>query len=306
MLAASHRQSISYLTRRFKEVGLEPSARHGQNFLIDLNLQRLLAERAELKADDVALEIGTGTGGLTALLAERAAAVVTVEVDERLYHLAGEELIQFSNVSMLHFDALSNKNNLDPRVMDEVRLRLGEAPGRRYKLVANLPYSIATPVVSNLLSVEPRPASITVTIQKEVADRIMASPATKDYGALSIWVQSQCRVELVRVLPPQVFWPKPKVTSAIIHITPDDALRARIPDVAFFHRFVRTMFLHRRKFLRSVMVAAYKQELGKEGVDKILAAEQFGPTSRAEELDVMQMIRLAEAVRAALAERQAA
>jgi 16S rRNA (adenine1518-N6/adenine1519-N6)-dimethyltransferase len=299
-LAGPQRQSISYLTRRFREVGLEPNARHGQNFLIDLNLHQLIADRAELGPGDVALEIGTGTGGLTCLLAQRAGAVVTVEVDQRMYHLASEELIEYRNVTMLLHDALRNKNSLDQSVVDELKRQLAVAPGRQYKLVANLAYNIATPIISNLLAVDPLPASMTVTIQKEVADRIMASPGTKDYGALSIWIQCQCDVEIVRILPPQVFWPRPKVTSAIIHITPNAALRARIPDIAFFHQFTRSMFLHRRKYMRSVLVASYKEQLGKVGVDEIMQQLDFGANARAEELDVDRMLALCEAVRAKL------
>jgi 16S rRNA (adenine1518-N6/adenine1519-N6)-dimethyltransferase len=298
MPQAANRQSISYLTRRFKEVGIEPNSRHGQNFLIDLNLLGLLADSAAIARDDVILEVGTGTGSLTAQLAARAAAVVTVEVDRRMYQLAGEELIEYPNVTMMLQDALANKNTLSPAVMAEVRRELAAAPNRRFKLVANLPYNIATPVLSNLLSTDPLPATMTATIQKEVADRLMASPATKDYGALSIWVQSQCRVELIRTLPPQVFWPKPKVTSAIVQIRLDPELRSRVPDLVYFHQFVRSMFLHRRKLLRGVLVSSYKEQLGKSGVDALLEQLGLSPTARAEELDVAGMLALCEAVRA--------
>lgn len=300
MPQAANRQSISYLTRRFKEVGIEPNSRHGQNFLIDLNLLGLLADSAAITRDDVVLEVGTGTGSLTAQLAARAAAVVTVEVDRRMYQLAGEELIEYPNVTMMLQDALANKNTLSPAVIAEVRREMAAAPNRRFKLVANLPYNIATPVLSNLLSTDPLPVTMTATIQKEVADRLMASPATKDYGALSIWVQSQCRVELIRTLPPQVFWPKPKVTSAIVQITLDPALRSRIPDLVYFHQFVRSMFLHRRKLLRGVLVSSYKEQLGKAGVDALLDQLGLAPTARAEELDIAAMLALCEAVRSAV------
>jgi 16S rRNA (adenine1518-N6/adenine1519-N6)-dimethyltransferase len=141
------------------------------------------------------------------------------------------------------------------------------------------------------------PVSMTVTIQKELADRITAAPSTKDYSALSIWVQSLCRAEIIRIMPPSVFWPRPKVTSAIIQIVPDPQKRARIPDLEFFHQHVRAMFFHRRKFLRSVILSAYKGKLDKPAVDDIMAEQNLGPTSRAEELDVDRTLALAEAVR---------
>jgi len=142
------------------------------------------------------------------------------------------------------------------------------------------------------------PHSMLVTIQKELADRIVASPGNKDYAALSIWLQSQCRVEIVRIMPPSVFWPRPKVHSAIIRVTTDEALRSRIPDRDFFHTFVRSMFFHRRKFLRSELLSAFKKRLGKPEVDAILAKLQIAQNARAEQLDVDTILALCEAVRA--------
>lgn len=291
------RQTVSFLRQRFAEVGLRPNTRHGQNFLIDLNLVTLLADTAAVTADDVVLEVGTGTGSLTALLARHAAAVVTVELDRHLHQLARESLVDCPNVVMLQQDALKNKNQFHPRVLEAVRLELGKAPGRRLKLASNLPYSVATPVIANLLATDLVPVSLTVTIQKELADRITAVPSTRDYGALSIWMQSQCRTQVIRILPPDVFWPRPKVESAIIQIVPDAERRARIPDRAFFHSFVRAMFFHRRKLLRSELVSAFRNELDKPAVDAILAERGLIPTARAEELDADAMLLLCEAVR---------
>jgi len=291
------RQTASFLIGKFREVGLRPNTRRGQNFLIDLNLVQLLADTANPRPDDVVLEIGTGTGSLTALLAARAAAVVTIEVDPQLYQLASEALIDCPNVTMLCKDALRNKSHFDPELLEAVRTQLSQRPGCRVKLVANLPYSIATPVLSNLLSTDLLPVSMTVTIQKELAERITAAPSSKDYGALSIWVQCQCETQLVRILPPTVFWPQPKVESAILQIIPSPEKRARIPDLAFFHSFVRSMFFHRRKFLRSELLSAFKNELDKEAVDAILREQTLEGNARAEELGVEQMLSLSEAVR---------
>lgn len=296
-VTAAPRQTASFLMQRFREVGLQPDKRRGQNFLIDLNLLGILADAADLGEQDLVLEVGTGLGSLTALMAERAGHVITVEIDKHLQQLAMEVLHPFDNVTLLAQDALKNKNNLHPTVIETIQQQLDVDPHRRLKLAANLPYCIATPIISNLLSTPMTPVSMTVTIQKELADRIIAKPRTKAYSALSIWIQSLCDAEILRVLPPSVFWPRPGVDSAIVQILPRAEKRARIPDVAFFHSFVRAMFFHRRKFLRSVLLSAMKNRLSKPEADRILESQKLGPDARAEQLDVDRMLSLCEAVR---------
>jgi len=178
-----------------------------------------------------------------------------------------------------------------------VQTQLAAAPGRRLKLVANLPFNIATPILSNLLALDHPPLSMTATIQKELAERIVARPGCKDYSALSITMQSQCRVEILRVLPPEAFWPRPKVSSAFVQITLDEGLRGRIPDRKFFSEFVRAMFCHRRKFLRSELLCAAKDRLDKPAVDALLARMNLAASARAEQLDPDTMLALCEAVR---------
>ncbi len=294
------RQTISYLTRRLASVGLRPKNRFGQNFLIDLNLIDLLVRAADIQPHDVVLEIGTGLGGLTAKLAKLAASVVTVEVDRYLQQLAREELEAHENIRFLQQDALRNKNQLSESIVEAVQAELAVDPSRQLKVAANLPFCIATPVLSNLLTTPIVPVSMTVTIQKEVADRIMARPSTKDYSALSIWIQSLCEVELIRVMPPTVFWPRPKVESAIIQIRPQSSLRARIADLEFFHQFIRGLFCHRRKFLRSALVSALSDQLDKPAIDEVLGRLRYQATSRAEQLSVEQIIVLSGAFAEAL------
>ena len=292
------RQTASFLRNRFQEAGIRPNTRHGQNFLIDLNLVEFLANSAALGPRDVVLEVGTGTGSLTQLMAPQVAHIVTVEIDQQLSMLAAEELADADNVTMLRQDALRNKNNMHPNVLEEVQRWLDEVPDSQFKLAANLPYNVATPIISNLLRRDPVPVSMTVTIQKELAERIVAQPSTKDYSALSIWVQSLCDTDVLRVLPPTVFWPRPKVQSAIIQIKPSAEKRASIADLEFFHTFVRSMFLHRRKFLRSVILAAFKGQLDKPAVDEVMAERGLTGESRAEQLSVEEMKALGDALRA--------
>lgn len=286
------RQTVSFLRQRFEAAGVRPRTRYGQCFLIDLNLLDILVDAADLGPDDVVLEVGTGTGSLTQLMAPRVAAVVTVEIDRQLFQLASEELFSLENVDMLGLDALQNKNRLNPAVLDAVFERLEAAPNRRLKLVANLPYNVATPVISNLLGLDRAPHSMTVTVQKEVADRLTARPGTKDYGALSIWVQGQCAAEVVRTMPPTAFWPRPKVESAIVRLVLDPARRRQIPDRPFFHDFVRALFRHRRKLLRSELVGFFQGQLDKRQIDTVLESVGLSPRARAEQLDVDRALRL--------------
>lgn len=291
----SSKQTVSFLTNRFREVGLEPDSRHGQNFLIDLNLINLLVDTANIGPNDLVLEVGTGTGSLTSLMAPKAGHVITVEIDSHLYQLAREELEEFDNITMLQQDALRNKNNFSDKLLETIKEEFGKLDNAQFKLVANLPYNVATPIISNLLLTEVLPTSMTVTIQKELADRIVAKPRTKDYSALSIWMQSLCDCRIVRVMAPSVFWPRPKVYSAILHLEHSLEKRARITDIRFFHEFVRSLFFHRRKFLRSVLISSFKGKLEKPQVDEVLDSLQLGPSTRAEELSVDSILELAEA-----------
>jgi len=295
-----HRQTATYLSKRLAAAGLRPVTRFGQNFLIDLNLVDLIARSAELTKDDVVLEIGTGIGSLTTRLSDQAGAVLSVEIDKNLHQMAGEELEGRANVRLIHGDALRNKNTLRDDLMVQIRdakSRLGDQS--RFLLVANLPYNIATPIISNLLHESPVPDAMVVTIQKEMGDRIVSGPGSKDYGALSVWVQSLCDAKIVRILPPSVFWPRPKVHSAIIRLDIVPERREKFVDIKHFHQTVRALFFHRRKFLRSVVISGFKGRLDKAQVDEVLRKMGHGETARAEELSVAQIQDLAEQLRLA-------
>ena len=293
-----NRQTSTFLKQRMEEAGIRPVSKFGQNFLIDLNLVNMIADSANLTEQDVALEVGTGTGSLTGLIAQKAGRVITVEIDQNLWQLAQEELAGFNNITFLQQDALRNKNNLNPILIDTIRQAMSEIEGARLKLVANLPYNVATPLISNLLTLDEFvPTSMTVTIQKELAERIVARPGTKDFGALSLWIQAQCNPEIVRIMSPKVFWPRPKVDSAIIHIETDTAKRNRFPELAYYHRFVRSLFIHRRKLLRGVLVSVFKNELSKHDIDTVLEGINLTGSIRAEQLAVPVIFELCERFR---------
>lgn len=296
-MTSTDRQTRAYLMQLFAERGLHPRGDLGQNFLIDLNLIEFIVRQAELDEHDVVLEIGAGTGSLTAELARQAGSVVSVEYDRTMHQLAAEATANFPNVTLLQCDALKNKNRFAPAVLDAVLEQLQAAPDRRLKLVANLPYNIATPVITNLVATDLPWVRMVATIQFELALRMIARPASEHYGALAIWLQSQCRVKTLKKLPPNVFWPRPQVNSAIVRVVPHPVRRATIADREFFHDYVRGVFLHRRKLLRGVLRGMYGERLEPSAVEALLRETGLPETVRAEELSVQQHVALANGLR---------
>lgn len=286
------RQTLSYLRNLFEERGIKPKNKLGQNFLIDLNLIDLILRTAELSRDDLVVEIGSGTGGLTVRLADQAGAVLSVEIDPSFASLVREAVDDRDHVVLFHADVLKNKNELNPHVLaalDELRTRSG---CRQLKLVSNLPYAVATPVIANFLLTELPIERMVVTVQWEIAERLLAQPGVKDYAALAVMVQSLADVSLVRRLAPSVFWPRPQVDSAIVCIRPSAAKRARVGDVVRFRSFLRDLYVHRRKNLRGALSGWPSGRRDKGEVDRLLAELGLEGTCRAEELDVEQHLRL--------------
>jgi 16S rRNA (adenine1518-N6/adenine1519-N6)-dimethyltransferase len=293
---ASPRQTLSYLRNLFEQRGLHPTSKHGQNFLIDLKQLDVVLRAAELSPDDLVLEVGSGTGSLTVRLLEQAGGVVSVEVDDAFAAMTDEAVATGrERVALLHADVLRNKNELNPAVLRAVHDLRSRTNTVTVKLVANLPYAVATPVISNLLLSEEAIERMVVTVQWEIAERLMATPGIKDYGALSILVQSLADVSLVRKLHPAVFWPRPLVDSAIVKIVPDARKRAIVGDVNRFRTFLRDLYAHRRKNLRGGLVSMAGRGVEKKEVDAKLAALGIDGKLRAETLDIQEHLRLCDA-----------
>ena len=232
------RQTMSYLRNLFARRGIAPQHRYGQNFLIDLNIHELIARAAEIGPEDVILEIGPGAGALTALMAESASAVVAVEIDPGMARLTREATGGRMNVRVLNMDALASKHAINPEVLDNVRAGLAVAPDRRFKLVANLPYNIATPIITNLLvspdlCPSPDGGDDPARTRRE-APRRARSP-TPTAGC-----RSSCnRLPTSRSSAPcrrRSSGPSPKVESAVVKITPNGPRNApAIADLPWFH-----------------------------------------------------------------------
>lgn len=280
----------------FERHGFNPRSDLGQNFLIDLNIIEYVVEQGRIQPTDIVLEVGTGTGGMTTFMAQKARHVISVEYDRNMHTLASEATQNYDNVTLLNCDALKNKNRLNPTVLEEIDRQLKANPGSQLKLVANLPYNVATPIISNLVASDLPWSRMVVTIQYELGLKMSCKPSTSNYGALSVWLQSQCFVKLLKKVGPTVFWPRPKVDSAIVQLTPNPPLKQKIGDRVFFQDFLRRVFQHRRKLMRSTLVGMYSKQLSKAEVDEILAAQGYDrEKTRAEELSVPEMIELANA-----------
>ena len=251
----------------------------GQNFLFDLNLTGKIARAAGELAETAVIEVGPGPGGLTrALLAHGAKQVIAIERDPRCLGALAEISAAYpGRLTVVEGDALQ---------VDCAKL--GQAPRR---IVANLPYNIATPLIIKWLQAGPAFKSITVMVQREVADRLTAKPRTKDYGRLSVLAQFLSRPRRLFDVPPRAFIPPPKVTSSVIELIPlpEPAALARIEDL---ERITQAAFGQRRKMLRQSL-----RSLGLE-VEPLLASVEIEPTARAEELNVAQFAALARAFRA--------
>jgi 16S rRNA (adenine1518-N6/adenine1519-N6)-dimethyltransferase len=230
--------------------GTQPKHRLGQNFLIDLNLMRLLVEAAHLHEQDVVLEVGTGTGSFSEAIAEQCGRLITVEYDTALFNLAKTQLARFENITQFNRDVLENKNTIHQEILDAVTAAKDTFAGR-FLLVANLPYNVGSCVMANLITGPLVADGMFVTIQKEVADRMAASPGSDDYGTLSILMAATGNVHFLRKLPPNVFWPRPQVESAMVSFERDPQKAAQIHDMQTFREIISLFMGHRRKMLRA-------------------------------------------------------
>ncbi len=221
--------------------GMQPRHRFGQNFMIDQNLVRVIADAGGVQAGDKVLEVGPGTGTLTEELLGRGAGVIAVEIDRDLAKVLREKFVDQANFVLIEGDALSSKHALNEQILAH----------RPTKLVANLPYNIASPLIIELLIAGVD--LLVFTVQKEVADRLRAPAGSEAYGPLSVIAQQLARVEVLRTLPPQAFWPPPKIESALVRMTRENRIGA---EAAAFSRFVQKLFSFRRKTLKRALIQA--------------------------------------------------
>lgn len=263
-----------------RQAGIRPRRSSGQNFLVEEALAKAIARDGEVLPTDVVLEVGTGFGILTKYLCADAAHVVSVEKDRKLQVLATELLSEFKNLTIHEGDVLKTKNALAPDLLEVLRERLG--PTGRLRVVANLPYNIATSLVLLLLAADLPLDSIVVMVQLEAAERFGARRADPGFGAVSLLCEALCeRIELVRTVPRDVFMPRPKVTSAVVRLVPRPERHLGYAQLA---QVIRGLFNYRRKNVLKAAKLAAKADPSLDWLPEALRAIVPDPAARPEDL----------------------
>ncbi|ODS32899.1 MAG: dimethyladenosine transferase KsgA [Candidatus Scalindua rubra] len=306
MLDGPHTKSM--LKMLFSERGVRLKKQWGQNFLIDQNILQFIVKSAELSSNDVILEIGAGTGSLTRLLASKAGHVFAIEMDHKLSEIMVETLKDFNNVTSINKDILKSKHHIDPEIVETISNYVHTAPpvggAVCIKVISNLPYYISTPVIIDLLQ-ETLPIKMMVlTLQRDITNRLVAHPGTKDYGLLSIMTKLFADVKVLKKLPPDVFWPTPLVDSAIVKITVDRHRYVdRIRDYQSFQDVIRAIYASRRKTLMNSLLSlcssiGIKKDDKETRKDLVAILKRVGirPESRGEELDIEELIELSNEI----------
>lgn len=254
----------------------------GQNFLIDTHVLEKIIDASEITKDDCVLEIGPGIGTMTQYLAESAREVIAVEIDKALIPILGDTLKEYDNVTIINDDILKVDIN---RIVQE------KNNGKPIKVVANLPYYITTPIIMGLFESHVPLKSITIMVQKEVADRMQVGPGTKDYGALSLAVQYYAKPEIVANVPPNCFIPRPNVGSAVIRLTRYEEPPVKAADERFMFNLIRASFNQRRKTLVNGLQNG-GLELSKDAILSALEEMSLPATIRGEALTLSQFAQL--------------
>ena len=275
-----------YTIEVLQKYGFVFQKRFGQNFLIDTRVLDRIIEASEITKDDFVLEIGPGIGTMTQYLADAAREVTAVEIDDALIPILQDTLKEWDNVSVIHGDILKTDIR---KIADE------KNQGRPIKVVANLPYYITTPIIMGLFESHVPVDSITVMVQKEVADRMQTGPGSKDYGALSLAVQYYAKPEIVANVPPNCFMPRPKVGSAVIQLVRYEEPPVQVDNEKLMFRLIRASFNQRRKTLVNGLKNSQELDFSKEEIEKAMAETGIPVNVRGEALTLAEFADLANA-----------
>jgi 16S rRNA (adenine1518-N6/adenine1519-N6)-dimethyltransferase len=262
-----------------------PAKRLGQHFLTDKGIMMAIIRTAEVNSQDVVLEVGPGLGEMTKLLASRAKSVIAIEIDESMVALLKDCLADYENIVLLRGDALKFDF-----------LRESQKWGGRLKVVLNLPYNIATQLLFHFVEAREALSDMTLMLQREVAERIVANPGKKQYGVLSVLLQLYCDTSIRLIVPPSSFYPRPKVESAVVRFSFLKKPRVEIEDELFFRRVVKAAFGHRRKTLKNSLKSAALLNVEGEEIEINLRKAGIDSRRRGETLTLQEFATLSEAL----------
>jgi 16S rRNA (adenine1518-N6/adenine1519-N6)-dimethyltransferase len=277
---------MASIRQELKEFGLIPKKKWGQHFLIDRNILNKVIRTAEIDKEDVVLEIGPGLGVMTIALARQARKVVAVEIDSKIVEILNDKMAEYRNVEVIKGDILKIDFN-----------RLLDQEGQRIKVVANLPYQITTPLLFRFIDSREVFSSLTLMLQKEMAERFVASPKTKAYGPLSIFVQLFSDLSICFYIKPSAFFPPPKVESAVVHMMFREKPMLALEDEEWFRKVVRSCFGYRRKTLINAL--KHSERSVPKSIGPKMEKIGIDPRRRPETLTIAEFANLAEALKPA-------
>ena len=281
MATLGNRKNTSEIIEKYQ---FDFRKKFGQNFLIDNNILDKIIEAAEITQEDCVLEIGPGIGTMTQRLAEEAGEVIAVEIDKNLIPILGETLADYDNVTILNEDILKV----------DIHKIVEEHGGKPLKVVANLPYYITTPIIMTLFESHVPLKSVTIMVQKEVADRMRVGPGTKEYGALSLAVQYYAKPEIITKVPAACFMPRPNVDSTVIRLTRYKKPPVETQDEAWLFTVIRASFNQRRKTLANGLANAGNIGVGRQQVEAVLTEMGLSTTIRGEALTLERFAELSD------------
>jgi len=273
--------SPNSIKEELKKNNLRPQIKFGQNFLIDGNIADIIINTLNIKKSDVIVEIGSGLGSLTHLIATEAKKVIAVETDTKLLDISKNLLSAYNNVEFINKDILETSFNIS----------------ENYKVAGNIPYYITTPVILFLLAITPSPELFVLMVQKEVAQRLTAKSESKAYGSLSIFVQYKCRVEIIKYIKKTTFYPQPDVDSALVKFTLLEKPPVKVKNERLFFDIIQAGFMYRRKMLINAISRYSNLGIAREELEKALKHFKLSPSIRAEKLSMSELADLSNYIK---------
>ncbi len=273
--------SPNSIKEELKRHNLRPKKKFGQNFLIDRNIADIIINTLNIKESDVIVEIGSGLGALTHLIAIKAKKLIAMEIDTKLLDISRNLLLKYNNIEFINKDILKTRFNIP----------------ENYKVIGNIPYYITTPIILFLLDIIPSPEFFILTIQKEVAQRLTAKHGSKAYGSLSIFVQYRCRVEIVKYIKKTAFYPQPDVCSALVKFTFLEEPPVKLKNEKLFFDIIQAGFMYRRKMFINAISRYANLGINREEIEKVFEHLNLSTNIRAESLSMSELADLSNHIK---------